>query len=55
MKQYNSWQGYKRLLTFIKPYKTRLVFAVICMALSGASNVRRSLADQGRHRQGIGQ
>ena len=39
MKQYNSWQGYKRLLTFIKPYKTRLVFAVICMALSGASNV----------------
>lgn len=39
MKQYNSWQGYKRLLAFIKPYKVRLVFAVICMALSGASNV----------------
>lgn len=24
---------------FIKPYKMRLVVAVICMALSGASNV----------------
>ena len=39
MKQYNSWQSYKRLLMFIKPYKMRLVVAVICMALSGASNV----------------
>ena len=39
MKQYNSWQSYKRLLMFIKPYKMRLVVAVICMALSGASDV----------------
>ncbi|MCH4179358.1 MAG: ABC transporter ATP-binding protein/permease [Megasphaera sp.] len=39
MKQYNSWQGYKRLLRFILPYKKRLVIAVICMAFSGASNV----------------
>lgn len=39
MKQYNSWQSYKRLLMFIKPYKMRLAVAVICMALSGASNV----------------
>ena len=39
MKRYNSWQGYKRLLRFILPYKKRLVVAVICMAFSGASNV----------------
>ncbi|WP_301859852.1 lipid A export permease/ATP-binding protein MsbA [uncultured Megasphaera sp.] len=39
MKQYNSWQSYKRLLMFIKPYRKRLVVAVICMAFSGASNV----------------
>lgn len=39
MKQYNSWQSYKRLLRFILPYKKRLVVAVICMAFSGASNV----------------
>ena len=39
MKQYNSWQSYKRLLRFITPYKKRLVVAVICMAFSGASNV----------------
>ena len=39
MTQYNSLQSYKRLLMFIKPYKKRLVIAVICMAFSGASNV----------------
>lgn len=39
MKRYNSWQGYKRLLRFILPYKKCLVVAVICMAFSGASNV----------------
>lgn len=39
MKKYNSWQGYKRLLQFILPYKKRLVIAIICMAFSGASNV----------------
>lgn len=39
MKQYNSWQSYKRLLRFVLPYKKRLVVAVICMAFSGLSNV----------------
>lgn len=39
MKRYDSWQGYKRLLRFILPYKKRLVIAVICMAFSGASDV----------------
>ena len=39
MKQYNSWQSYKRLLRFILPYRKRLVVAVICMIFSGLSNV----------------
>lgn len=39
MKQYNSWQSYKRLLKFIIPYRKRLIVAIICMAFSGASNV----------------
>lgn len=39
MKKYDSFQSYKRLLRFILPYKKRLVVAIICMALSGASNV----------------
>lgn len=39
MKVNSSWQSYKRLLAFIVPYKKRLAVAILCMALSGASNV----------------
>lgn len=39
MEQYNSWQSYKRLLAFVKPYTKRLTIAVVCMAFSGLSNV----------------
>lgn len=39
MKKYTSWHSYKRLLSFVTPYKKRLIIAVICMAFSGASNV----------------
>lgn len=39
MIEYNSFQSYKRLLMFIKPYIPRLIISVICMAMSGLSNV----------------
>lgn len=39
MKQYSEWQGYKRLLVFLRPYRIQLLIGVICMALSGASNI----------------
>ena len=39
MKQYNSWESYKRLLRFVVPYKKKLGVAVICMSFSGLSNV----------------
>jgi len=39
MKQYDSWQGYKRLIVFLKPYRVRVFIGFICMACSGASNV----------------
>jgi subfamily B ATP-binding cassette protein MsbA len=39
MREYGSYESYKRLLVFLKPYVTRLVISVICMAFSGLSNV----------------
>ena len=39
MKEYGSAESYKRLLIFLKPYTKRLVISVICMAMSGLSNV----------------
>jgi subfamily B ATP-binding cassette protein MsbA len=39
MKEYGSYESYKRLLAFIKPYISRLTISVMCMAMSGLSNV----------------
>jgi ATP-binding cassette, subfamily B, bacterial MsbA len=39
MREYSSYESYKRLLIFIKPYVSRLIISVVCMAFSGMSNV----------------
>ncbi|MCI1821179.1 MAG: ABC transporter ATP-binding protein/permease [Megasphaera sp.] len=39
MREYSSYESYKRLLIFIKPYVSRLIISVVCMAFSGLSNV----------------
>ena len=39
MREYSSYESYKRLLNFIRPYVSRLIISVVCMAFSGLSNV----------------
>ncbi len=39
MKTYKSYESYRRLLVFVKPYVPRLIVSLLCMVLASATNV----------------
>lgn len=39
MRKYKSYESYRRLLVFVKPYVPRLLLSLLCMILASATNV----------------